>query len=432
VDEGPIFIDVGAAGARRYRVAVAPPVSESGANSGATELAEYGARLEGLFSFLGSFDVLPQSGFLAKPGAALRAIDYEEWRTIQAEGVIFMKVLPDSNAKYKLDMRFFDVTRKNRLVGKLFSNVAKAEVDVAIRRFADLCVQALTGEAGFFSTRIAFVAAKKQGERKQVFTANFDGTDIEQITNNGAIHMSPSWSPDGSKLTFTSFESGKAEIYVYNLLTQKTLRMTKSVGNNSGSTWSPDTRTIAFAGSEDGKTAIYTMRSLDGGARARLIAEGGLEVEPAYSPDGKRLAFASGRFGNPHIFVRELLTQKDTRITTAGWYNSSPAWRPDGLKLAFAGYDRDIDRYDIFVVNPDGTRMERLTLDQGDNEKPSWSPDGRYLIFQSNRAKSGRGKERGYKLYVMNKDGGNQRLLNIPLYDVSMPVWGPKRALFGE
>ncbi len=125
-------------------------------------------------------------------------------------------------------------------------------------------------------------------------------------------------------------------------------------------------------------------------------------------------------------------TGKDTRITTAGWYNSSPAWRPDGLKLAFAGYDREIDRYDIFLVNPDGTRIERLTLDQGDNEKPAWSPDGRYLLFQSNRAPSGRGKARGYKLYVMNKDGGGQTALNIPLHDITMPAWGPRRNLLGD
>jgi TolB protein len=208
--------------------------------------------------------------------------------------------------------------------------------------------------------------------------------------------------------------------------------MTRSQGNNSGANWSPDTKTIAFSGAEDGRTAIYTMRALDGGGRAKMIGESGLEVEPAYSPDGRFLAFASGRFGNPHVFVRDLQSGKDQRITTAGWYNSSPQWRPDGLKLAFAGYDREIDRYDIFIVNPDGSRMERLTLDQGDNEKPTWSPDGRYLIFQSNRAKSGRGKTKGYKLYSMNRDGGSQQMLSIPLYDVSMPAWGPRRNLLGD
>jgi TolB protein len=376
--------------------------------------------------------VLSRKAFLAKPGAALRPIDYEEWRPIRAEGVIFVKISPDTDSRLKFDMRMFDVTRKTRIVGKYFSHVAKAEVDLVIRRFADLCVQALTGELGFFSSQIAFVAAQKPGDRKQLYIANFDGSDVQQITDDGAIHMSPAWSPDGTKLTYTSFETGKAEIYVYNLLTKKKLRMTRSSGNNSGSSWNPDMRTIAFSGSQNGKTAIYTMRSLDGGGRTMLIGQSGLEVEPSFSPDGRFLAYASGRFGNPHIFVREMSTGKDTRITSVGWYNSSPAWRPDGLKLAFAGYDREIDRYDVFLVNPDGTHIERLTLDQGDNEKPTWSPDGRYIIFQSNRAASGRGKVRGYKLYVMNKDGGGQTPLNIPLYDVTMPAWGPRRNLLGD
>jgi TolB protein len=432
IEEGPIYIDVGVAGARKFRIAVAPLVNEGGQVLLATELEEFGRRLEGLFGFLGSFDVVPRKGFLAKPDSALRPIDFEEWKGIKAEGVIFGKFSSDVSGKVKIDLRFFDAQRRTRLVGKLFSRVAKSEIDVTMRRFADLCIQALTGEMGIFSSQIAFVAAKKPGEFKQVFIANFDGSEPQQITFSNTVHMSPSWSPDGTKLTFTSFQDGKAEIYLYNVATRKVLRMTRSVGNNSGSNWSPDAKTIAFSGAEEGRTSIFTMRAIDGGGRAKLIGESGLEVEPAYSPDGRLLAFASGRFGNPHIFVRDLVSGKDTRITTAGWYNSSPQWRPDGLKLAFAGYDREIDRYDIFIVNPDGSRMERLTLDQGDNEKPTWSPDGRYLIFQSNRATSGRGKTRGYKLYSMNKDGGNPVLLNTPFYDVSMPAWGPRRNLLGD
>ena len=140
----------------------------------------------------------------------------------------------------------------------------------------------------------------------------------------------------------------------------------------------------------------------------------------------------SGRFGNPHLFVRDLATGADTRITFAGWYNSSPSWRPDGRKLSFAGYDREIDRYDVFIVNPDGRQMERLTLDQGDNEKPSWSPDGRFIVFQSNRAPTGRGKVKPYKLFVMNRDGAEQRALKIPLADVSMPAWSPRLNEFAD
>jgi TolB protein len=284
----------------------------------------------------------------------------------------------------------------------------------------------LTGQLGIFSTKIAFAAAPKAGKSKEIFIADFDGRNIVQITNDGVPTMSPSWSPDGSKLTYTSFKKGRAQIYVFNLLTRKSYTLSRSTGNSSGADWSPDGKTVAYSMSNEGKTSIYTMRAFDGSGVQPLVQGSGLEVEPAYSPDGRMIAFASGRFGNPHIFVRDLGTGQDTRITFAGWYNSSPAWRPDGKKLIFAGYDRQIDRYDLFNVNPDGRQLERITLDQGDNENPTYSPDGRFILFQSNRREGGgKGKMPSYKLYIMTRDGAGQRPLNLPFADVTMPSWSP-------
>lgn len=424
-----IYIDVGRAGTRKLRMAIpAFGLSGSGGASGlATSDAQTWAdRLAEIFGFTGSFEFIPQSGFLAKdPGS--RAVNFDEWTGINTEALILARAEPGSKPGHlNLQLRLFDVKKKKQLVGKAYNDTEKAKVDAVLRRFADLCMEAFTGELGIFSTKIAFVASKAAGESKQLYMANFDGTGLEQITSNGSINMSPSWSPDGTKITFTSFKDGKAEIYVYNLLTRKIGRLTRTPGNNSGANWHPDGKTIAFSGSVSGKTAIFSMNSLDGSGRKEFISGSGLEVEPAFAPNGTQIAFASGRFGNPHIFVRDLATGKDTRITFAGWYNSSPAWRPDAKKLAFAGYDREIDRYDVFLVNPDGRQMERLTLDQGDNEKPTWSPDGRFIAFQSNRAPAGRGKQKGYRLFVMTRDGADARPLKIPLHDVTMPAWSPR------
>jgi len=415
---------VGRAGVRKLRMAI----PTFGGAVGAADRQTWADRLTEIFAFTGSFEFIPESGFASKDPAS-KTINFDEWSGIKTEAVIFAKAEPGSKpGLVNLELRLYDTKKKKQLLGKGFADQDKKKVDLALRRFADLCIEAFTGELGIFSSKIAFVGARAVGELKQLYIANFDGTALEQITSNGSINMSPSWSPDGSKLTFTSFKDGKAEIYVYNTVTKKIGRLTRTPGNNSGGNWHPDGKTIAFSGSASGKTAIYTMNSLDGGGRKEFIAGSGLEVEPAYAPDGAKIAFASGRFGNPHVFVRDLASGKDTRITFAGWYNSSPSWRPDGRKLTFAGYDREIDRYDIFLVNPDGRQMERLTLDQGDNEKPSYSPDGRFIGFQSNRAGAGKGKQRGYRIFVMNRDGGEQRALKIPLYEVTMPAWSPRRA----
>jgi TolB protein len=425
-----IYIDVGRAGARKLRIAVPAFAVNAAGGLAASDAQTWSDRLADILGFTGGFEFIPASGFLAKDPAA-RAVNFDEWTGINTEALVLAKAEPGSKpGRVNLQLRLYDVKKKKQLVGKAYNDTEKSKVDAVLRRFADLCMEAFTGELGIFSTKIAFVGAKAPGETKQLYVVNFDGTGLEQITKNGSINMSPSWSPDGTKITFTSFKDGKAEIYAYSTVTRKIGRLTRSPGNNSGAAWHPDGKMVAFSGSASGKTAIFTMNGLDGANRKEFISGSGLEVEPSFSPDGAQIAFASGRFGNPHIFVRDLGSGKDTRITFAGWYNSSPSWRPDGKKLAFAGYDREIDRYDVFIVNPDGRQMERLTLDQGDNEKPSFSPDGRFIAFQSNRASAGRGKQKGYRIFVMNRDGGEQRALTIPLHEVTMPSWSPRLSDF--
>lgn len=425
-----IYIDVGRAGARKLKLAI-PTFGASGGQLAGIAPADregFSSRLGEILSFTGSFEVMPQSGFVAKEDSASRPVNFEEWMPLNTEFLIQGKFeTSGSSGRSVLELRLYDVKRQKMLVGKRYSNLEKKDVEPYLRRFADLCMLALTGEMGIFSTKIAFVGAKKAGEPKQVYLANFDGSGLQQITDNGSINLSPSWSPDGSKVTFTSFKDGKAEIYVYNLVTKKLGRLTKGQGSNSGASWHPNGKTIIFSGSAAGNTAIYQMNSIDGGNRTMFISGSGLEVEASFAPDASRVAFASGRFGNPHIFVRDMASNQDTRITFAGWYNSTPSWRPDGKKIAFAAYDKEIDRFDLCIINPDGRQLERLTLDQGDNEKPSWSPDGRFIAYQSNRIASGRGKTKTYKLFVMTRDGADQRPLNVPLYDIGMPAWGPRQ-----
>jgi TolB protein len=169
-----------------------------------------------------------------------------------------------------------------------------------------------------------------------------------------------------------------------------------------------------------------------GGARKLFISGSGLDVDPSFSPDGKKIAFVSGRFGNPHIFVANLNWNSDTevkvmddkRLTYAGWYNATPAWTPESDRIAFAGYDKEIDRFDLFMMNPDGTKLERLTLRTGDNERPWFSPNGQNIVFMSNRT-NGQNVKSVHQLFVMNRDGSNQRQLVTGLYEAQTPCWGP-------
>lgn len=431
-----IYIDPGRAGVRKLRLAipyfgfVPNPVSTLKLAPSDTE--SYTNRLSEILNFTGSVEVLPQSGYLPKDNPTLRPPKYDEWTAINSEMLILVKTEATAKNSLTFEMSLFDTKKQKRLLGKRFSNIDKKDVDRVLRRFADLVIEALTGELGIFSSKIAFVGAPAFGQPRQLYLANFDGTELQQITKENAITMSPAWSPDGRKLAYTSFKGGKPDIYVYDLVTKRTIKLTQGIGANSGANWSPDGKTIVFTSMVNGVTSIYTMNATNGSGRKQIItSSGGIDVEPSFSPDGTKLAFVSARFQRPHVFVRDLATGQDTRITFAGWYNTTPSWRPDGRKLLFAGFDKEIDRYDVFLVNPDGRQMERLTLDQGDNEKPSWSPDGRFLVFASNRT-AVKGKKGARRLHIMTRDGADQRALPINLGDVHMPAWGPRLNELGD
>jgi len=215
------------------------------------------------------------------------------------------------------------------------------------------------------------------------------------------------------------------------VMSGKTRKLSGKKGLNSGSNWSPNGKLVAMTGTVDGNAEIYLIEPA-GGERRPFIRGAGVDVDPTFSPDGKWMAYVSGRYGNPHIFRASLAWDGDSkvrvtgdqRLTYAGWWNATPAWSPESDKIAFAGYDRETDRFDLFMMNPDGTSLERMTLRVGDNERPTWSPNGQMIMFQSNRVEGGPGKGVN-QLWIMNRDGGQQRRINTGLYEAQTPIWGP-------
>ena len=369
-----------------------------------------------------------KSIFLSDPAQRnFDGIALEKWKAIGIESLTIGVLKQDGDRLY-FELRTADVNRKEFVLGKRYW-ITKENFGEAMRAYGDWLLKTYTGKSGIFRSKIVFIGRREKKANKQVYICDFDGSNVRQITTAKSPHVSPSWSPDGRFLTFTSFEDGNPDLFLYDLEKGKKQKLSGVKGLNSGAHWSPDGELIALTGSKNGDADIYTIHR-DGSRRSLLITGHGLDVDPAFSPNKKWMAFVSGRFGNPHIFVGTLKWEgkdkvrviADRRITYAGWYNATPSWSPDSDKLAFAGYDRDIDRFDIFIVNPNGSRLERLTLRNGDNENPTWSPNGQLIAFQSTR--TGNKNIKGpAKIYVMNRDGGGQREIPLPLYDAQTPEW---------
>jgi TolB protein len=323
------------------------------------------------------------------------------------------------------------VARREVLVGKKYSEISKKQLIGVIRRYGDEMMRAYTGKSGIFNSKLVFVGRTSQSAAKQIYISDFDGSNPVQISKGNYPHLSPSFSPDGKFVTYTSYEAGNPDLYLYDIASGTTRKLSGHKGINSGGNFAPSGKLLAFTGSVNGDADIYTV--MPGGSSRKLFISGnGLDVDPSFSPDGNKIAFVSERYGNPHIFVASVewrsptdpRVKDDKRLTYAGWYNATPAWTPEGDRIAFAGYDREIDRFDLFMMNPDGTKLERLTLRTGDNERPWFSPNGQNLVFMSNRT-NGQNVKSVHQLYVMNRDGSNQRQLNTGLYEAQTPCWGP-------
>lgn len=415
-----------------FTVAPGDPELERLASEGPDELAR-------LLNFSGLFNIMAQAAYqdLGKKGSSgaaaskgLEGVDLVQWKGIGVESLTIGE-LTRENGQIAVALRTVDINLGKLMVGKKYSGVTADQFKKVMAKYADRLLEAYTGKPGIFSSKLTFVGRAARGAMKQIYISDFDGSNAVQITSAKSPHLSPAWSPDGRFVTYTSYEDGNPDLFSYEVATGKKRKISGRKGLNSGSNWAPSGKVLAFTGSVDGDADIYLL-SPDGAKSRALIRGSGLDVDPTFSPDGKWMAFVSGRFGNPHIFRAELKWEgednvrvvADKRLTYAGWYNATPAWSPDSDKLVFAGYDRDIDRFDIFIMNPDGTNLERLTIRSGDNERPSFSPNGQLIAFQSNRTK-GRDVKGVAELHVMNRDGSSQRPLVTGLYESQTPCWGP-------
>ena len=254
-----------------------------------------------------------------------------------------------------------------------------------------------------------------------IYVIDPDGSSLQRLTHTlgeKVRHWEAQWSPDRSKILFASNRHGGTfELYVMNADGSDIRRLTETPGEGRSSwsgDWSPDGKQIVFNSNRDGVAEggrgydIYVMAA-DGSDVRRLTREEGFEGTPAWSPDGKQIAFGFGPPGYPQIYVMDSDGGNVRRLTHAdGLAAARPAWSPDGKKIAFmstphASVERDEWR-DIYVMNADGSNVERLTNSPGNHFHPVWSPDGKKIAFASNR-------DGQHGIFVMDADGSNVKRL---------------------
>jgi len=349
----------------------------------------------------------PQGGTFVTPWG----IDYPAWKETGAE--FLLSVGYEARGGF-LSLRFhlFDCVQGRPIGAKRYRG-RLANLRPMVHRLMDDMLQMLTGQRGFFSSKIAFIS--DSSGLKEIYMVDPDGGKWQPLVKNGSINISPSWSPDGKRLLFTCFTRRNPDLYEFHLPTGRVRLLSGRPGPNAAASYSPDGRRIALMMRGREGTDIFLMPA-KGGPPKRITHSPASETSPTWSPDGRKIAFVSDRTGSPQIYVKDLRTGKSSRITFVGSYNCSPAWSPKGNWIAYSG--RWEGRFRIFLVRPDGSDLRLITQGPGNHEDPSWAPDGRHIVFSSNA----RG---GYDLYVTTTEGGGPWRITSGKGNETEPAWSP-------
>ncbi|HEX9446019.1 MAG TPA: Tol-Pal system beta propeller repeat protein TolB [Candidatus Binatia bacterium] len=364
----------------------------------------------------GSFRVLDRSAYIENPqqsGITQDSFDFKNWATIGAEALVKGGYTVQGD-DLTVELRLYDVYQAKQLTGKRYNGKVRDFRRIA-HKFADEIINQYTGTPGVFNTRLAYVSTAA-GALKEIYVSHLDGNEKMQVTNNRSINLSPSWSPDGRMLLYSSYREGQRNLYLFDVTTGRENRIADRSGNSIGGRWSPDGQHIVVSFERSGNTDVYLL-DRSGKTLRRLTEDRGIDVSPTWSPDGSRIAFVSNRSGSPQIYVMDTGGANLKRLTFSGSYNTSPDWSPKGDKIVYTG--RVGGRFQLFTVGAQGGDGVQLTSGAGDNEDPSWAPDGRFIAFASNRG--GR-----YHIYMMKDDGTNQQRLTASGGDDTNPSWSPR------
>lgn len=278
-----------------------------------------------------------------------------------------------------------------------------------IHRVAADLLYNLTGEEGVYFSKITF-SCDVTGH-KEIYTCDFDGFNLQQITSDASIDVLPSWSANGQNIFYTSYKNDNPDLFVFDRSLNKSRSLSSKTGLNMAAAESPDGKYLAASLSMGGDSEIYLI-DMQGRIIKRLTFSQKIETSPAWSPSSRELAFTSDRTGQPQIYITDIDGLNTRRLTFQGDYNDQASWSPRGDLIAYT--TRDPDGFQIYTVDVTGQVTNKLT-EIGYNESPSWSPDGLHIVYASNATGS-------YQLTVMDYNGMNKRTLPFP-GNCKTPEW---------
>jgi TolB protein len=368
----------------------------------------------------GLFRPIDKGAFIERIADAGRTPRFQDWRAINADALVVGSATVQGDGRVRVEFRLWDVAAGAQMTGRAYFTQSANWRRIA-HIIADEIFKRVTGEDGFFDTRVVYVAETGPGNArvKRLAIMDQDGANHRYLTDGRSLALTPRFSPTLQEVVYMSYAQGAPRVFLMNVDSGRQELLGNFPNMTFAPRFSPDGNRVVMSLASDGNSDIYAM-DVRSRSISRLTNHPSIDTSPSYAPDGGRVVFTSDRGGSQQIYVMGAGGGEGQRISFGNGRYSTPVWSPRGDRIAFT--KQEGGSFSIGVMRPDGSG-ERILASSYLDEGPTWAPNGRYLMFFRQAPNVG-GRAGAVRLYMVDITGRNLRPVPTPT-DASDPAWSP-------